>query len=212
MNNELLAQVEREVLGWPGVWKKRDEDGVGGIGVSGYRYGDPETGGPQIGHIHDNAHADFRFPREVRDELIRSGRAIPHPAFPNSRTTVSYMIRNKEDVAGAVELFRMNYERIKNPLDGGPFGARSEAGRDQSREKPRFWLSARRRADVIRHQRTTGRLSLRSAPINSSLARRWSCTNFCGVSAIHWFKDMSAKWSLRNISRKRSGPSPVFWM
>ena len=131
MNNELLAQVEREVLGWPGVWKKRDEDGVGGIGVSGYRYGDPETGGPQIGHIHDNAHADFRFPREVRDELIRSGRAIPHPAFPNSRTTVSYMIRNKEDVAGAVELFRMNYERIKKSA-----GRRAVRRKERSRPTP----------------------------------------------------------------------------
>jgi hypothetical protein len=75
MNSELLEMVEREVLGWPGVFKKRD-DGPGGIGVTGYRYGDPETGGSQIGHVHDNGHADFRFPREIRDELIRSGRSL----------------------------------------------------------------------------------------------------------------------------------------
>ena len=95
MNDELLAQIEREVLGWDGVFKKRDEDGPGGIGVTGYRYGDSETGGPQIGHIHDDGHADFRFPREVRDELIRTGRAIPHPAFPDSRTTASYRIQER---------------------------------------------------------------------------------------------------------------------
>jgi hypothetical protein len=68
--------------------------------------GDPAI---QIGHIHD----DFRFPREVRDELIRTGRAIPHPAIPNSRTTACYRIQSAEDVAGALELFRMNYERMK---------------------------------------------------------------------------------------------------
>jgi hypothetical protein len=113
MNNELWAQVEREVLGWPGVFKKRDENGPGGIGVTGYRFGDPETGGPQIGHIHDDGHADFRFPREVRDELIRSGQAIAHPAFANSRTTASYRIRTPEDLPKALELFRMNYERLK---------------------------------------------------------------------------------------------------
>ena len=113
MNDELLAQIEGEILGWDGVFKKRDEDGPGGIGVTGYRYGDSETGGPQIGHIHDDGHADFRFPREVRDELIRTGRAIPHPAFPDSRTTASYKIQSSEDVAGALELFRMNYERRK---------------------------------------------------------------------------------------------------
>jgi len=49
----------------------------------------------------------------VRDELIRTGRAIPHPAFPDSRTTASYRIQNAEDVAGALELFRMNYDRRK---------------------------------------------------------------------------------------------------
>jgi hypothetical protein len=109
MNDEPLARIEREILGWDGVFKKRDEDGPGGIGVTGYRYGDPETGGPQIGHIHGDGHADFRFPRDVRDELIRTGRAIPHPAFPDSRMTASYRIKS----AGALELFRMNYERRK---------------------------------------------------------------------------------------------------
>ena len=107
MNEELLKLIEREVLGWPGVFKKRDEDGPGGIGVTGYR-----LGRKQIGHVHDNGHADFWFPREVRDELIQSGQAISQPAFPNSRTTASYRIRSAEDVPGAQELFRMNYERV----------------------------------------------------------------------------------------------------
>lgn len=108
MNEELLEQIEREVLAWPGVWKKRDENGPGGVGVIGYR-----LGRRQIGHVHDDGHADFRFPREVRDELIRSGRAIPHPAFPDSRTTASYQIRSAEDVPRALELFRLGYERAK---------------------------------------------------------------------------------------------------
>jgi len=112
MNYELLASIEREVLGWPGVWKKRDENGPGGVGVTGYR-----LGRRQIGHIHDDGHADFRFPREVRDGLIRSGQAILHPAFADSRTTVSYRIRTPEDVSGALELFRMSYERLRASAD-----------------------------------------------------------------------------------------------
>src|SRR3712207_8087058 len=104
MQEELLTSIEREVLGWPGVWKKRDENGPGGIGVTGYR-----LGRSQIGHVHDDGHADFRFPREVRDELIRSGRAKTLPAFLNSRTTASYQIRGEKDVSGALELFRMSY-------------------------------------------------------------------------------------------------------
>jgi Family of unknown function (DUF5519) len=107
----VLALVEREVLGWPGVWKKRDEDGPGGVGVTGYR-----LGRKQVGHVHDDGHADFRFPRETRDGLIRSGRAIAHPAFPDSRTTASYELRSADDVPGAVELFRMSYDRLKATL------------------------------------------------------------------------------------------------
>ena len=108
MNDELLASIEREVLGWPGVWKKRDENGPGGVGVTGYR-----LGCRQIGHVHDDGHADFRFPKEIRDGLIRSGRAVLHPAFPDSRITASYRIRTPDDVPGAVELFRKSYERLR---------------------------------------------------------------------------------------------------
>lgn len=112
MSEELLERIEREVLSWPGVWKKRDEDGPGGVGVTGYR-----LRRLQIGHVHADGHADFRFPKEVRDELIRSGKATAHPAFPNSRTTASYRIRGKEDVAGALELFRLGYEPVKESAE-----------------------------------------------------------------------------------------------
>ena len=110
--NEALTLLEREVLSWDGVWKKRDEDGPGGTGVTGYR-----LGRRQIGHVHDDGHADFRFPNEVRDALIRSGQATLHPAFPDSRTTASYDIRTPEDVPGAIALFRMSYNRLSSYAD-----------------------------------------------------------------------------------------------
>ena len=113
MNDKLSAQIEREVLGWPGVSK---ETGGGSPGQGGfwiplatiYRFGRR-----QIGHVHHNEAglADFSFPKEVREELIRSGRAIRHPAFPDSQTVASYRVRSTADVPGAVQLFRMNYER-----------------------------------------------------------------------------------------------------
>jgi hypothetical protein len=131
MNNELLASIERGMLGWPGVWRKREEDGPGGVAVTGYMFGQK-----QIGHVHhgDDILADFSFPREVRDELIPSGRVIPHPAFPSSRTAASYWVRSAENVPGAVELFRMNYGRVKaaageaQNVDEERFGGKMENG------------------------------------------------------------------------------------
>ena len=65
MNDELVAQIERKLLGWPGVSK---ETGGGGPGRGGFRV-PPATvyrfGRRQIGHVHHNEAglADFSFPR-----------------------------------------------------------------------------------------------------------------------------------------------------
>lgn len=110
MRDDLLALVEREVLGWPGVGKD-----TGRPGCTVYRFGRRE-----IGHVHRDGVADLPFPKTVHDELIRAGEAAPHRAgFPGY---VSYHVQAPEDVPGAVELFRRNYER-----------ARKSAGRRASR-------------------------------------------------------------------------------
>ena len=68
-----------------------------GRGRTVYRFGRRH-----LGHLHpgDDGLADFSFPREVRDELIRSRRAIPHLAFSDSRTSASYRQRSGEDMPG----------------------------------------------------------------------------------------------------------------
>jgi hypothetical protein len=102
MNDELLALIEREVLRWPGVSKEPDR----GADVAVYRFGRRH-----IGHVHHDGVADIPFPRAVHDELISNGLAEPHRGgFP---ATVSYRIRESADVSGAVELFRMSYDRAK---------------------------------------------------------------------------------------------------
>lgn len=115
MNDELLTMVEREVLGWPGVSK---ETGRGGPGQGGF-WVPPFTvyrfGRRALGHVHHDGVADLTCPREIHDELISDGRAEPHGA--GFASVVSYHIRDQEDVPGAVELFRMNYDRAKHAAE-----------------------------------------------------------------------------------------------
>jgi hypothetical protein len=106
MNGELLAMIERELLDWPGVSKEIHWGGVRVPPTTVYRFGRR-----QIGHIHDTGVADLTFPREIHDELISDGLAEPHRGgFP---AVVSYYIRGPDDVRGAVDLFRMSYERAR---------------------------------------------------------------------------------------------------
>jgi hypothetical protein len=106
MNEELLALVERELLEWPGVSKEAHGGGFWVPPATVYR-----LGRRQIGHIHDTGVADLTFPRAVHNELISDGLAEPHRGgFP---AVVSYYIRGPEDVQGALDLFRMSYDRAR---------------------------------------------------------------------------------------------------
>ena len=115
MNDELLARVEREVLGWPGVSKER---GGGGRGRGGF-WVPPATvyrfGRRQIGHVHDTGVADLAFPKGIHDRLISEGRARPHGAGFSG--VVSYHVRGPTDVPEVVKLFRMSYDRAREAAE-----------------------------------------------------------------------------------------------
>jgi Family of unknown function (DUF5519)/Metallo-beta-lactamase superfamily len=81
------------------------------------RFGGPafQLGRRQLGHLHDageRAFADIPLPRALRDQLIAEGRARPHSAMPNSGW-LTVPVRTTGDLAGAVEVFRLAYERAR---------------------------------------------------------------------------------------------------
>jgi hypothetical protein len=82
------------------------------------RFGGPmfQVGRRQLGHLHDagerGAFADIPLPRALRDELIDAGRARPHSAMPDSGW-LTVPVRTAADLAGAVEVFRLAYERAR---------------------------------------------------------------------------------------------------
>ena len=89
------------------------------------RFGGPmfQVGRRQLGHLHDagerGAFADIPLPRALRDELIADGRARPHSAMPDSGW-LTVPVRTAADLAGAVEVFRLAYDRARRkPSRGG---------------------------------------------------------------------------------------------
>jgi Luciferase len=84
------------------------------VGVGAHRFGGVEFrfGRRELGHLHGDSHADIAFPRKVRDELVASGRALPHRAIPDSGW-ISVPIDSEDGVERAIELFRMAYDRAR---------------------------------------------------------------------------------------------------
>jgi hypothetical protein len=82
------------------------------------RFGGPafQLGRRQLGHLHDvgkrGAFADIPLPRALRDELIAASRARPHSAMPDSGW-LTVPVRTAADLVGAVEVFRLAYERAR---------------------------------------------------------------------------------------------------
>ena len=103
----IVEKIEREVAGWPGVEEKP------------HRFNGVEfrVRGHEIGHLHGDRWADLPFPVRVRKELVAAGKARLHHVLPQTGW-VSYPIRDEEDVEGALELFRLNYERLTSRKGG----------------------------------------------------------------------------------------------
>jgi hypothetical protein len=97
----IAEDIGREVKGWPGVEAKA------------HRYNGVEfrVNGHEIGHLHGSRLADLPFPVRMRKELVATGKAQSHHVLPETGW-VSYPIRGGEDAEGALELFRLNYERL----------------------------------------------------------------------------------------------------
>src|ERR687898_536856 len=126
------------------------------------RFGAPAfyVGRRQLGHLHDagerGAFADIPLPRVVRDELIAAGRARPHSAVPDSGW-LTVPVRTASDLAGAVEVFRLAYERAGRCSCMRPSTTRSPStstsGR-RSRGGTRWTTTSRRsRSPVTRRAR-----------------------------------------------------------
>jgi hypothetical protein len=88
--------------------------GWDGVEVTPHRFGGVEfrIDKREIGHLHGQRQADLPFPIRLRRDLVASGRAEAHALLPDTGW-VSYRIRSEHDIPAVVELFRMNYDRLR---------------------------------------------------------------------------------------------------
>jgi hypothetical protein len=103
--DELLLEVEREVLSWPGTTSE-----PGRFSSVAFRYGKRE-----IGHVHRDRIADLPVTAEAREDLLAKGRAKPHRA--GSKGYISYPVENREDVSAVLKALGWNYDRARAAAD-----------------------------------------------------------------------------------------------
>src|SRR5712691_9318158 len=99
----ILETIKQELLKWPGATVEPHH--FGGI--------DFRCNKRELGHIHGDRLADLPFPMNIRNELVNSGRVSPHHIFTKSGW-VSYWIKGADDVAGIIEVFQLQYHRLKS--------------------------------------------------------------------------------------------------
>lgn len=85
-----------------------------GVEVTSHQYGGVEfrVARREIGHVHAGGIADLPFPVRLRRDLVSAGRAEAHHTLPLTGW-VSVRLRTEHDIPGAVDLFRLNYERLR---------------------------------------------------------------------------------------------------
>jgi hypothetical protein len=103
MDTTITENIKKEILSWPGVTSNP------------YRFGGIEfhVNKRDMGHIHGEKLADLPFPNEIRKKILASGKALPHIIYPESMW-VSYIIHSEDDISKIIDLFRLQYERLKD--------------------------------------------------------------------------------------------------
>jgi hypothetical protein len=70
------------------------------------------VGSREIGHVHVGGVADLLVSVRMRRDLVAGGRASAHHTLPHSGW-ISFRVRSEHDIPAVVELFRLNYVRIR---------------------------------------------------------------------------------------------------
>jgi hypothetical protein len=102
INMMQLRNDVKTIVDTVGAWE--------GIAHESHRFGGVQfnMGKVEIGHIHSNGMVDIPFTRKLREVLVAQGDAQPHHFLVDSGW-ITFMIRQPQDVAQAIRLYRLSY-------------------------------------------------------------------------------------------------------
>ena len=103
MDTMITQTIVQKILEWPGVTTEPNR--FGGIEFL--------VDKKEMGHLHGERLFDLPFTIRIRENLVASGKALPHHIYPESGW-VSYWIRNSGDIPAVINLFKLQYERLKS--------------------------------------------------------------------------------------------------
>jgi len=95
-------RITETVSAWPGV-----SAGPGRRGEFAFT-----LRGRELGHLHGDHAAHFRFPKKVWIDLKEQGRIGDHPVFPGRQGLGARRIESESDVDDVIALLRLNYDRL----------------------------------------------------------------------------------------------------
>ena len=97
---DLHEELRQRILGLPGVTERQNS----GIHEDAFF-----VGRTMFMHIHGNGHCDVRLAMADQARVLAEGKARPHRWAPK-QGYVTFVARDEEDLASAMELIRMSYD------------------------------------------------------------------------------------------------------
>ena len=99
---EVHQELRQRILSLPGVTEQQNA----GIHEDAFF-----VGRTMFVHIHGHGHCDIRLAKEDQERVLAQGKARPHRWAPE-KGYVTFMARNENDLAPAMELIRMSHDRF----------------------------------------------------------------------------------------------------
>jgi len=101
-SGEVHQELRQRILTLPGVTERQNA----GIHEDAFF-----VGRTMFVHIHGHGHCDIRLAKEDQERVLAQGKARPHRWAPE-KGYVTFMARNENDLAPAMELIRMSHDRF----------------------------------------------------------------------------------------------------